>query len=493
MDHLIIKNVNESFIQIHCDNGIKQELNDFFSFYSDNYKFHPKYKAGFWDGKIRLFSYRDSSLPRGLIHRLIEFCEDREYTYEHNITLSENVNSDYGYELAEKLKIPEHLKLRDYQNEYIVTALRERRSISLSPTSSGKSLIIYLIQQHYFRTENLRTLLIVPRAQLVEQMKKDFIEYGCDPEHIHLIPFDKTKKTQKPIVISTWQSLKNVEDKWFEQFDVVHGDEVHLFEAEVLKSILAKLVNCEYRHGFTGTLKTKVHHLSLEGSFGKIKRYVTTKDLINRKTVSDLKIYALLLEHSKEEREQIRLDQKKVKDKKKHYAIEKNYVVQSEAKNKYIRNLVWKLKDQNNLILFSYVEKHGDILRDLLEHPERTLHYIHGGTPAEEREQTRSIIESDPNKNHNILASFGVFSTGINIKRLDNLILADSSKAEITLLQSIGRVLRRGHDSTSARLFDLGTTFQDYKSSYSLKHFNERLKLYTKEGFPIKVHKIKIY
>ena len=47
-------------------------------------------------------------------------------------------------EFIKALKIP-NIEVRDYQKEAFVHAVKKNRCLLLSPTASGKSLIIYLI------------------------------------------------------------------------------------------------------------------------------------------------------------------------------------------------------------------------------------------------------------------------------------------------------------------------------------------------------------
>lgn len=493
-DTIKVEKINNVHMKIVADAGVLQELSEFFAFRPDGYQFNPKFRNKLWDGYIRLVTPFKPFLYIGLLNLLKEFAATREYRLDidQELDSAEPVPEGYGYELAKEAGIK--LDLRDYQNDYIVNAIRHKRSLSLSPTSSGKSLMIYLIQQHYYNAFQHRTLIIVPTISLVHQMAGDFIDYGCNPDLIYKIQGGVEKTTRKPIVISTWQSLMKQPKEWFDQFRVVIGDEAHLFTGKSLSDIMDKCTEAPYRFGFTGTISSdsKTHRMVLQGLFGEIKRFVSTKDLIDAGSVATFKIKALVLQHPKDMKDAFRAKIKTLKKEKRFHA-EKEFIINNEKRNLFIRNLVWSLKDQNNLILFELVEKHGKILEPLLRREGRQLHFIYGDTPGEERERIRQLIENDPEKKHDILASFGVFSTGVSIKRLDNLILASGSKSEIRILQSIGRTLRKGNGSDDATLYDIADDISHGSYvNYTLEHFKKRIEIYSAEQFPFRIYNIDI-
>ena len=395
-DVIVIEKFNEVYMKVTADPGIRQELMNYFSFRPPGYQFTPSYKNKVWDGYVRLYNPMKPILYAGLVEYLKKFCEDREYEIKipDEMQPHTDIPDDYIDDLVKE--IGAKLKPRDYQIDYILNALRNNRSLSLSPTSSGKSFIIYLIQQHYFRTFGHRTLLIVPTISVVHQMAGDFVDYGCDPNMIYKIQGGVDKKTKAPVVISTWQSLIRQPKEWFDQFRVVLGDEAHNFQAKSLTTIMEKLTDAPYRHGFTGTISSdsKVHRLVLEGVFGPIKRFVSTKDLMDEGTVADFKIKALILSHPNETKASFSKALKAI-DKQKRYHAEREFITNSDKRNIFIRNLVWSLEGQNNLILFDLVEKHGKVLAPLLRKEGRILHFVHGGVSGEEREKIRHIIEND--------------------------------------------------------------------------------------------------
>jgi superfamily II DNA or RNA helicase len=324
----------------------------------------------------------------------------------------------------------------------------------------------------------------------VEQMISDFTDYSSAngwsvDKNCHKIMAGADKGTDKRVVVSTWQSLFKQSEKYFQQFGAVIGDEAHLFKSKSLTAILTKLKTCPFRVGTTGTLDgTQTHRLVLEGLFGRAYEVTKTKDLMEQKILSDLKIDCIVLSYPDIDRESV---------KRAKYPDEIKWIIGSPRRNKFIANLCKSLKG-NSLILFQFVEDHGKVLNSLVRAcipPERKVFFVYGGTEASEREEIRKIVESESDAV--IIASYGTFSTGISIRRLNNIIFASPSKSRIRVLQSIGRQLRVSKDKTTARLYDLGDdlSFKSWKN-HTLRHMNERMKLYEAEGFDYKVVKIQL-
>ena len=478
---MIITKVDEVYMQIESEAVIRQELVDFFSFAVPGAKFMPSYKARYWDGKIRLFDAMTKRLYLGLLPYVEHFAAERDYAIEtpEEINLQENYSLDEGKKFISKLDLK--LTPRDYQVDSFVHCVRNNRSLIVSPTASGKSLIIYMLAQYYQK----KTLLIVPTISLVHQMRSDFIEYGMHEDDIHMIVGGEEKSSDAPIIVSTWQSIYKMRKDYFTQYDVVVGDECHLFKAKSLTSIMTKLIGCKYRFGFTGTLDgTETNKLVLEGLFGKAKQFVKTKELIESDHLSDFKIKCLVLKHNEDER--------RVASKYK-YQDEIDYIVGHERRNNFIKNLAISLNG-NTLLLFQYVDKHGKILYDKISNAvveDRKVFFVYGGTDANTREQIRAITEEEVNAI--IVASYGTFSTGINIRNLHNIIFASPTKSRIRNLQSIGRGLRKGDSKAQAILFDISDDLR-YKTkvNYTLNHFSQRVEIYNSEEFEYKIYNINL-
>ena len=479
MDSVEISRHDEVYIKVRCEPGVAQELSDYFTFFVPGYKFMPAYKNKFWDGKIRLFNPLTCLIYTGLMPYVEKFCKERNYLVDYIDDFScEEFSLKEAKDFVAKIKPT--MQPRDYQLDAFVYAVRNRRALLLSPTASGKSFIIYLLTRYY----NARTLIIVPTTSLVSQLASDFADYGFESDrYVHRIFSGQDKQTDKPIVISTWQSIYKLDKKYFEQFDVVIGDEAHLFKASSLTSIISKLHRCRYKFGFTGTLDgTQTHRLVLEGLFGAVKKVISTSELIEQKYLADFSIKAIVLKYPDEIK-------KMLKDA--SYQDEIDYIVRNDARNRFIKNLALSLDNGNTLLLFQYVEKHGKVLYDMIKNDagDRKIFFVSGEVDGEEREQIRKIVETE--QNAIIVASYGTFSTGVNIRNLHNVIFSSPSKSRIRNLQSIGRGLRKSETKTSSTLYDIADDLSwKSKKNHTLLHFIERINIYNEEKFEYKIYTV---
>jgi len=498
MDIIKVRKKNHVYLTVESSPSVMNELTDFFTFYIPGYKFMPAYKNKFWDGKIRLYDSRTRELYTGLYKYLEEFAnaEGRNYKIElefdnfYGVPLMSH-QVDLGFindtVLTSKGK---PIEPRDYQLEAVEHALEKRQAMLISPTASGKSMIIYLLLRYFLNNNKKKALIIVPTTSLVQQMYTDFKDYsefddGFDADSLcHMIYAGKEKiDIKKRVIVSTWQSIYKMPASWFEQFGAVFGDEAHNFKAKSLTAILTKLRDAEYRFGTTGTLDgTQTHKLVLEGLFGPCYYVTTTKDLMESGALAKLKINMLLLKYSEEICQQV---------KKAKYQDEIDFIVRHEPRNNFIRNLALD-QDGNTLVLFQFVEKHGKVLYDLIKnsaHERRKVFFVSGSTDVDDREKIRSIVETE--KNAIIVASLGTFSTGINIRNIHNIIFASPSKSQIRVLQSIGRGLRKSDNGKDTVLYDLADDLHHKThKNYTLQHSAERIKIYTREKFEYKIYEV---
>lgn len=480
MPDLIISKKNEIYLKVQCEPHIKYELSDQFTFDVPGAKFMPQFRNRHWDGKIRLFNIQTGEIYVGLLDKLIEFCDNHNYNFEFesnkyyglpgeiDTTISLEGVRDYMQSICSH-------EPRDYQVQGVFDALKYKRKLILSPTASGKSLMIYSVVR-YFVEKGMNILLIVPTTSLVEQMYKDFEDYGWDSsKYCHRIYGGMSREVELPVTISTWQSIYKLDKTYFQNYDVVIGDEAHQFKSKSLITIMDKLHDAKYRFGFTGTLDgSQTHKLVLEGLFGSTYKLIKTDELIKKGYLSKLNIKVLLLSHP----------EKQFND----YEEEVQYLIGHERRNNFIKNLALDLKG-NTLVLFNRVATHGQPLYELINNSaseDRKIFFIHGGVDTEERELVRKITETE--QNAIIVASYGTFSTGINIRNLHNIIFASPSKSRIRNLQSIGRVLRKGKEKLSATLYDIADEIK-YKSkkNYTLNHLIERIKIYNEENFDYEI------
>ena len=482
--------INEVFYKVETsEKSILAELSDYFKFKIPNSQFHPLVKRRAWDGFIRLFDRTNNLIYCGLINHIREFCKLRCYKldYEENKNL---INENIILEFIEKLNLP--FLLYDYQIQTLIHGINNKRALILSPTSSGKTSIIYTIIRYFVSVNDTKVLLIVPVLNLIEQGFKDFETYSKNDSsfevkyNVHKIFSGQDKHTDKQIIISSWQSLYKLPKEYFDQFGMVICDESHLLKSDSLKNILEKCTKAEYRFGTTGTLDgSKCNSMVIEGLTGPIFKTITTKNLMDQKKLANLSIQCIILKHKEENCKRI----KKLK-----YPEEIDFIISEEKRNRFIRNLAISQKG-NSLVLFQYVKKHGIPLYKAIQKKlqdsgdlNRKVFYVSGITKMEDRELIRNITEQE--ENAIIVASGAVFSTGVNIKNLESIIFASPSKSRIRTLQSIGRVLRVSR-SDKATLYDIvdDLSYKKHKN-FSLKHFLERANIYDSEQFDYEIYQI---
>ena len=476
MSDVIIHKKNEVYIKLECESHILYELQQYFTFEVPGAKFMPQMRSKHWDGLIRLLSVHTGEIYVGLLPKVIDKLNIHGYSYE----FKENKFYGLPYEINDEISyegVKDYMNAicthspRNYQIDGVYDALRYNRKLLISPTASGKSLMIYSLVRYYV-DKNKKILLVVPTTSLVEQMYKDFQDYGWDAEsYCHRIYSGREKTNNFPVVITTWQSIYKLDRKFFEEFDVVIGDEAHLFKSKSLIGIMSKLHSTKYRFGFTGTLDgSQTHKWVLEGLFGPSYKVTKTAELMEKGHLSKLDIRCLVLKHPPQKFE--------------NFEDETQFIITHDRRNNLIKNLVLDLKG-NTLVLFSRIEAHGEPLFNLInsnKHNNRKVFFVHGGVNTAEREQVREITERE--NDAIIVASYGVFTTGINIKNLHNVIFASPSKSRVRNLQSIGRVLRKGKNKTKAMLYDIADDCtHNSRKNYTLNHFIERIKIYNEENF----------
>lgn len=481
MADIHIHKVNDVHIRIECDPGIAQELSEFFTFAVPGAHFMPSVRNKVWDGKVRLFNYMTRLLYAGLSPHVVAFAKQRDYT----ITLGAGVCSqekpteDAIVNFFKALNLPKDKTPRDYQLRAFLHAARNLRAMMISPTASGKSLIIYTIVS-WFDTMNF--LIVVPTVGLVKQMRGDFIEYGANPDDISIIMAGETKQVTTRLVITTWQSVFNMPKKWFSRYGGIIGDEAHQFKAKSLEKIMNALTECPVRIGTTGTLDgSKVNKLVLEGLFGPVIQVERTENLMKKGQVASLRVRCTVLEYPDHIKAMLAKNGK--------YQEEMSFLCSYKPRNDFIVRMASSMKG-NTLVLFNYVDNHGKPLYEAIKNAnkdnDRKVFLVYGGTDVDDREAIRHIVEKE--KDAIIVASYGTFSTGVNIKNLHNCIAASPTKSVVRVLQSIGRILRLGDNKDSATWYDIADELtHKSKVNHTLKHFSERLAIYNEQNFDVKL------
>jgi superfamily II DNA or RNA helicase len=459
-----------------------------------------------WDGNISLYNIKTKLFPIGLYPRLKSYCDENSI----DLVFKKDDRFDTISDIDEDLSIEEiksfvndlnlwskngPITAREYQLDAVFKAIKNKRLTLVSPTSSGKSLLIYCIIRWILdEIPDSRVLLLVPNVTLVNQMFGDFREYssqnGWDVDkNCQKLYSGLSKELSKRVLITTWQSFTKIANdkvngpKILSLYKGVIADECHTSKGKEMQSILEKCHYASYRIGTTGTIDTsadaKVHTLQIEGFLGSIYKVITTKELIDTNQVSNLKIKSLVLKYTEDECKLIKTAE---------YQEEINWLIENPERNKFLIRVALAAEG-TTLLLVRNRDTHAKVLYEKIsEISKRPVYYVSGNVSADEREKIRQTANKE---DCIIVATFQTMSTGVNIPNIRNVIFGSPSKSSITVLQSIGRGLRLHSDKTHMTLYDIIDDLRYKKSeNYSYVHGVERLSIYRKEKFDISIKEI---
>ncbi len=482
-----VTKLNESFIRVISSPDIAYEISEAFTFDVPGAKFMPKFKAGIFDGKIRIFNIGRRTLPFGLINDLSKFAEERGYSF--NSEIGNPVDPISRPEIIEYIDSlgfmtrSKPIEVRDYQINGIEYAINNRRGILVSATGSGKSLITSVICRYLVETYDMKVLIVVPTIGLTSQMKGDFADYfghtgWSADDSVHCISAGASKKIDKPITVSTFQSIYKMDSDWLNQFGCIIADEAHKVIAKTITGIFEKATAVQYKLGCTGTIHdTKCNMLVMKGITGPVYDVASTAELIRNKQLVPLNIKAIVLNYAPEVCKAMhKID----------YDSEIKYITNNSKRNSFIANLALKCTG-TTLVLFRFIDSQGKPIYDLITErsSDRSVHYIAGEVKGSDRELIRKTANDSSDI---IVASFPTMATGINLPAIENVIFAHPTKSPITIIQSIGRGLRLKEGKTQCNLFDISDNFTYKKTqNTTYRHLSDRLKTYAQQEFKFTV------
>lgn len=473
--------IDEVYCSVDADYDIFQELAEALTFEIPKKQFHPLVQAGQWDGKIRLLNRMNHLMYGGLIEYASLLAREMGYEVEIDSAYAENPFSEAeAEEFFKTLDLP--FDPYDFQANAFIHCIQHKKALILSPTSSGKSLLMYLILSFL----KVKTLLVVPGIGLAKQLAKEIKGYGYKGD-IHQVMGGTEKNSDALLTIAVWNSIYKLPKKYFTQYEVLIADEVHRFDSKSLKTLMEKTTTIEYKIGVTGSLQeTKTHQLTLIGMFGPIMKTISTREMIDRGLASEAEIRIIVFTYPTEDTQDLPF--------KRSYEDEIKFIISHPLRNRFIVNLANSLPG-NGMILFRRVEKHGKVIYDLLQAAgKKKVHFIHGGTDGDQREAIRSIMEQEDDVI--ALASDGTTATGTSINNIQWMMKVNPIKSVINNKQSIGRGLRKDGKENKIQYYDLADelppTVGGREKGYLHSHLVERLKIYVKEKFPFKIHKIKL-
>lgn len=492
MNDITAIKLNETWLHLDCSRSIAHELFDYFAFYAENYKFMPMFKKRLWDGKIRLFN-TNMTLYVGLLKHLAIFCKDRKYTLSFDPEMFSRESNEKVLNYIRSLEYhndkKERIYPRDYQEKAAIECLDRGRRTIVSSTSSGKSLMIYMVTHYLLHQKNLdKILIIVPTTTLVRQMYGDFVDYSLTDDwnvkndtHQIMSGVDKDNNDVR-VYISTWQSLYTLPRNYFHKFQCVMFDECHEASASAVKKILEKCTNAPYRFGFTGSLqKAKANKLVIQGLLGPAIKVMTNKESMNRGEAAEIKIHMKMFKWSRNEVDGVFGEP---------YQEEMTWLRNSDRRNRLIaKDVLVRPINQNSLVLVNNLDQAQALYDILYNKDKRRVYMVTGATDVETRNELRSIIDNNPSDRPGIItiATFGVFQRGISIRNIHNLFFGCPSKSLIRVLQSIGRGLRVSETKKRLHLWDYldDMSCGRKRKNYSFLHGKERLKIYQEEQFPV--------
>jgi superfamily II DNA or RNA helicase len=492
------------------------------------WRYHPAVKVGVWDGNKSYF--KDGRINLGLWKEALKGCKEIEASFlvenKEDFPLNRDVTLEKVQEFCKEFFKDHKVKNKegewisfypyDHQIESAYKLLKNRYSLCEVATSGGKTLIVSIV---YFYTlknmdKNAKLLVIVPSITLVTQFYDSIIDFNIgenkefdggnkNPLDIRIeeVMSDRPRKhlnSEDPnIYIGTYQSLssESYDKKFFQQFHTVACDESHLAKAKTINSILEKTFKHAYsRFGVSGTFPTddSLEILSIQSVLGPIITEVSANELKERGIITPMEINAVILNHNEVEIND-RLALVRKSDGRSAYEYEKKFIHASDKRIEFICKIIEKKCTNNTLVLFHTIEHGKRIFEELRKKfPGKKIFYIDGMIKNRERNKIKEDLEIIDD-NCILVGSFGCLSTGISIRNLHNLILADSFKSEQIIIQSIGRLLRLNDGKTMAVIYDLVDVFDPNNMNNALyKHYIERLKFYKKRKYPHKETKMNI-
>lgn len=470
-----------------------EQLNLSFKKQAANAKWDPRVKKGWWDGTISYFK-NNRYLPSGLWNDVVDIC--RTYNFELEIEgierkFDRSIDQEEFFEWANERWNNAEMKPRDYQIETAFNIIKYQNCLAELATSAGKTLITYMTLAYLFETKKSRKILmIVPTVDLVVQGTEDFYQYNEESCKLKLdiqqIFAGSVIREKSNLVIGTYQSLVKKSKDYFDQFDTVIVDEVHKAKSTSIKTILEKCENATRKFGLSGTIPKPgtLDRLTLMAYTGPIITSIRADYLMEKGHITPCEVYVIEMDYAnKEVKEGFRdLFQRTEEDRKRLLNLEQQFCIQSELRLEFITDMILK-NTKNSLVLFYRIEYGNKIYDKLRQKSNRKILYIDGATDKDLREHQKELLEEGEGKI--MIASFGTFSTGINVKNIHTIYLTESFKSEVIIRQSIGRGLRKHESKKKLVIIDF---VDDYRigrfKNYLYKHSEARQEIYRDQNFP---------
>ena len=422
--------------------------------------FMPLYKIGRWDGRVHFFDKAGKIYTR-LLPDILPYLDSWNYDVTLNDLrppvelIEQRIDSEW---FTSKPDMTLKVGLRPYQVEAVNTCLEHTSGFIEAATGSGKTFMVSALSDVMAR-HGRRTIVIVPSDDLVTQTAATFRLCMLDVG----IYSGSIKDIYHSVVIATWQALQN-NPGLMNEFQCLIVDEAHGAKAKVVGELInAHGKNIAYRFGFTGTMpKPAIDQLTLKGSLGEVLFSITAAELMAMGYLAKLDIEPVEIEDD-------------VPENFPDYTSEKTFLAKSSDRLDFLADLIiTKAETYGNTLILVNSIKQGKALQKLIKNSV----FLHGADDNDVRAEWYSMFANRDDLI--VIATFGIASTGISIDRVFCLIMIDAGKSFIRAIQSIGRVLRIGHDKDTAHCVDVHS-----KLKWSKKHFRERGKYYKEAQYKI--------
>jgi len=463
----------------------------------ESWRFNPLVKRGVWDGYVSYIK-DDKWIPAGLWRHVLQICKDYNLEIEMNgikRLIDPNINADTFEKWALDFFKGAEITPRDYQIETAYNILKFRKCLAELATSAGKTLISFLTIAYMLEKGKAeKILMIVPNVSLVVQAHEDFHDYNYMnkvPLKIQQIFAGQKIKSNKNIIIGTYQSLVKKNAEYFEQFDAVLVDETHKAKSNSIKTILQKCTSAQYKFGLSGTIPKEgtLDKLTLMSQTGPVISEVKANFLQNQGHIAKCVVKVIEMNYATDTQRLAfqELAQNKY-DRKDVFSLEQNFVITSEARLDFVSSVISRVP-RNSLVLFHRIEHGKKLYEKLRQDSDKRVYYVDGGTDKDIREEYKKKMEAG--NEVVIVASYGTFSTGISIKKIHSIFFTESFKSEVIIRQSIGRGLRQHESKDKVLIVDFVDNIRTQEwDNYLWKHGKARQSIYKQEKFDYNIKRV---
>lgn len=486
----IVNEVHMMVVGLHGDH-----LNYFYDKYAihtANYFFHPKFKLGQWDGKIRYFG-KDGKTYLFLIEEILPQLK----RFGYNVQI-EDVREIEAYQpefitptIFEHILHPdtgEPIILRDYQVNGVNSLIETGYGVCLASTGSGKTYCCAALTKAY-DTIGVKSITIVPNQTLIRQTKRDYVNCGLDTGEYS----GHTKTLHHRHIVSTWQALQK-NPTIMTTFDMVIVDECHGLRGNSLQKIICEYAaKIPYRFGFTGTLpKDPSEKMLVRIAVGPTRYEIHAHELIDRGVLSSINIDVIQLEEDLHKEYNSWCEEECIGKpptyeifKREYfgdYAAEKSYVHRKPSRNQWIASKLQQLVDKSGNVLclvdsIAVGRKIAELIPNAV--------FVNGQDVKSPKKRQEVYDLFKVRDDLIVIATVHIAGTGLNINRIFNLVTVDIGKSFIRVIQGIGRGLRKAEDKQHVVYTDICSDLK-----YGKTHLTDRLKYYKEAKYKHKTHKI---